>query len=151
LQQQTTGAPPPASPPPTPPAPRAAGVTVRDVIRSFLDDAAVRVADETLRLYRFYLDGFARQHGRLAAAALTCPLAGSYSRRPSWGASTRAVFLATLARAFSFAERARLIDRTPLVGLRKPTVASRAADVLVSTEQHAALLAASPPYFRSFL
>src|SRR5262249_16956374 len=61
------------------------------------------------------------------------------------------VFLAVLARAFYHAERARIIDRTPLIGLRKPPIASRAADAMVTADQHAKLSAASPPYFRQFL
>lgn len=143
--------PPAPEPPPPPTAPPKPAVTVAEVIRCFLDDAAGRVTADTLDLYRLYLGGFAAKHGTLPAASLTCPLAEAYSRRPTWNDSTRSVFLATLARAFYHAERARIIDRTPLIGLRKPPIASRAADAMVTTEEHAKLSTASPPYFRRFL
>ncbi len=126
-------------------------VTVQAVIDAFLADAAERVKPDTLSVYRLFLNGFADKHGTVAAASLTCPLAESYSRKPKWNDSTRSVFLATVVRAFYHAERSRIIDRTPLVGLRKPHIASRAADSMVTAEQHTKLAAASPPYFRQFL
>ena len=105
-------------------------VLVADVVRSFLDDADGRVTAETLKLYRLYLTGFAKKYGKIPAATITCPLAESYSRRPTWNDSTRSVCLAVLARAFYHAERARIIG-TPLIGLRKPPIASRAADAMI--------------------
>ena len=126
-------------------------ITVTGVIRAFLKDAAGRVQPDTFKLYRLYLTGFTKLHGRLPVAGLTCPIAEGYSRRPTWAASTRAIFLATLARAFRFAERARLIDRTPLLGLQRPPVGSRAADVIISADEHAKLLAVAPPAFRDLL
>lgn len=96
-------------------------VCVGEVICDFLSDAAGRVAPETLDLYRTFLTPFAKQYGRQAAASITCPVAEAYSLRATWNDSTRSAFLAILARAFRHAERARLIDRTPLIGLRRPT------------------------------
>ena len=137
--------PPPRETESTPP------VTVQVVIDTFLADAAERVKADTLSLYRLFLTGFSRKHGPLPAASITCPLAEAYSRRPTWKDSTRSVFLAALARAFYHAERLRIIDRTPLIGLRKPPIASRAADAMITAEQHAKLSAVAPPYFRQFL
>ena len=135
----------PQAPPPAP------AVTVQAVIDAFLGDAVDRVKPDTLGVYRLFLTGFAKKHGSLAATALTCPLAEAYSRRPTWNDSTRSTFLAALVRAFYHAERSRIIDRTPLIGLRKPPIASRAADAMVTAEQHAKLSAAAPLYFRQFL
>jgi integrase/recombinase XerD len=135
------------------PVPRetAPSATVQNVIDAFLADAVDRVKSETLSLYRLFLTKFAKTHGAIPAAALTCPVAEAYSRRPNWNDSTRSAFLATLARAFYYAERSRIIDRTPLIGLRKPPMASRAADAMVTGEQHAKLSVVAPPYFRQFL
>jgi len=126
-------------------------VSVGDVIRDFLCDAAGRVAPDTLELYRTFLTPFAKQYGRQAAASLTCPVAEAYSRRATWNDSTRSAFLAVLARAFRHAERARLIDRTPLIGLRRPPIASRAADAMITRPEHVKLCEVSPASFRRFL
>jgi len=62
-------------------------VSVGEVIRDFLRDAAGRVDGDTLELYRLFLTPFAKLHGRLPAASLTCPVAEQYSDTtgiPSW-------------------------------------------------------------------
>jgi len=56
-----------------------------------------------------------------------------------------------LVRAFRFAERARLIDRSPLRDVKRSAIGSRAADVLVTAEQHAKLCEVSPAPFAAFL
>jgi hypothetical protein len=53
--------------------------------------------------------------------------------------STLSAFIAVLARAFRHAERARLIDRTPFIGLRRPPIASRAADAMITRTDHVRL------------
>jgi len=136
-----------ASAPPTPPA----GPTVGDVVRGFLADCEGRVKAKTLAWYRDFLLPFAERHGKGEAAALTPVQAEAYSRKPEWGDSTRHDFLGTLATAFRWAERARLIDRTPLAGLRRPPKASRGAEALVTAEEHARLCDAATPWFRLFL
>jgi integrase len=130
----------------------ASRVSVGDVIAEFLRDAAERLdRRETLDLYRGFLTPFAERFGKMPAASLTCPIVESYSRRPNWNDSTRSAFLAVVARAFHHAERCRTIDRTPLVGLRKPPIASRAADAMVTAADHDKLAAVAPPPFRRFL
>ena len=128
-----------------------AAVTVRAVFDAFLTDSADRVSPGTHGLYRMFLNGFADRYGALPAQSVTCPLAEAYSRRPNWADSTRAAFLGTLVRAFYHAERARLIERTPLLGLRKPPIGSRAADAMVSASDHRKLCAVAPPHFRVLL
>jgi integrase len=152
-QQLRNGGPPPTvqPAPAAPTAPAAQVVTVGNVVRDFLRDAAGRVEADTLELYRLFLTPFAKLHGRLPAASLTCPAAEQYSRRPTWNDSTRSAFLAVLARAFRHAERARLIDRTPLIGLRRPPIASRAADAMVTRADHEKLIAVVSTPFRRFL
>jgi integrase len=126
-------------------------VTTSQLVKSFLDDAAGRVKPDTLEVYRLFLNNFAAKHGDTPAAELPPTTAEAYSRKPTWNDSTRAAFLAVLARAFRFAERARLIERSPLAGLQRPTIGSRAADVLVTAEQCAKLCEVSPPAFARFL
>jgi len=141
------------TPPPPPVTPKpATQVRVAGVVAAFLADAAGRVEADTLKLYRGLLLPFSERHGETAARDLAPTTAEAYSRQqPRWNDSTRSAFLAVLARAFRFAERARLIDRTPLVGLRKPPIASRAADVLVAAGDHEKLAAAAPAPLRRLL
>jgi integrase len=56
-----------------------------------------------------------------------------------------------LAGALQWAERARLIDRTPLLGLRRQPKASRGLDALVTPEEQARLLHAATPQSRLVL
>jgi integrase len=125
--------------------------TVAEIIGLFLADAESRVKAKTLAWYRDFLGPFAEQHGTLAASALAPTTAEAYSRKAEWSPSTRHDFLGTLASAFKWAERARLIDRTPLLGLRRPVKASRGAEALVTPEEHARLCEAATPWFRLFL
>jgi integrase len=139
---------------PVPPSPKPAAVTqvgVGDVLGAFLADAAGRVAPATLALYKLFLTPFAVAFGPLAVNQLTPPAVEQHSRKATWNESTRSAFLSVVGRVFKFAERARLIDRTPLVGLRKPPITSRAADTMVTRADHERLAAASPPHFRPFL
>src|SRR5262249_21637802 len=93
--------------------------TVREGIRGFREAAAGRVKPRTARWYTDWLEPFAAQYGHLPADQLTPTLAEAYSRKPSWSSTSRADFLGTLSSAFHFAERSRMVDRNPLMGLRK--------------------------------
>ena len=150
----------PATPPapPTPPpvpvpvlAPTPQPITVAEVVTVFLADAADRVQPDTLETYQGFLNPFAKKYGRLTMDRMNAPLAESYSRKPSWNPSTRSAFLAVLVRAFRYAERCRLIDRSPLTDLKRPPVASRTEEVLLTADEHERLCAVAPPPFRTFL
>jgi integrase len=125
--------------------------TVGELVRLFLADCADRLKLKTLIWYRSFLDPFAARYGSLKASALTPTTAEAYARRPGWGPSTRHGFLGTLAGAFKWAERARLIERTPLAGLRRPPKASRGLETLISREEHERLCSAATAQFRVFL
>jgi integrase len=114
--------------------PKPKAVSVREVIEGFLADCEGRVGPTTLRIRRYFLLPFAGARGHEPANTLTPTLAEAYSRKPEWKDATRHDCLKTLAAAFAWAERCRLIDRTPLVGLRKPPKASRGAQSVVSVE-----------------
>ncbi len=131
--------------------PEAEGVSVRSVLDYFLADAESRAKAKTMRVYRYFLLPFADTHGEGRAADLTPTLAEAYSRKPAWKPQTRHGFLSTLVTAFRWAERAGLIARNPLRGIRKPPKASRGMEALVTPEQYAQLLDAATPAFRLFL
>jgi integrase len=125
--------------------------SVREIIGAFLADCEGRVKPRTLRGYRDFLTPFATQYGSLKPSELTPTLAETYSRRPGWSSSTRHDFLGTLAGAFRWAERARVIERTPLVGLRRPPKASRGLEVLLTAEERVRLSDSATPLFRLVL
>jgi integrase len=136
---------------PKPTEPKAEGVSVGEVLTAFLADTEGRVRAKTMRAYRYFLLPFADTHGHGPADALTPTLAEAYSRKPAWKSQTRHGFLSTLMTAFRWAERARMIDRNPLVGLRKPPKASRGTEALLTPEEYSRLSDAATPSFRLFL
>jgi integrase len=121
--------------------PGAGGVTVAEVLTAFLADCEGRIGRKSLHDYRTFLTAFARTFGTVKASALTTAQAEAYARKPTWSASTQHDFLGILSAAFKWAERTRLIERTPLVGLRKPPKASRGMKAVVSAETVKHLLA----------
>ena len=125
--------------------------TVAEVAMGFLADVEGRAKPNTIRAYRYFLLPFAKQHGKAKPSDLSPPLAEAYSRKPSWAADTRADFLGALQTMFKWAERARLIDRTPLVGLKRPPKASRGAEAVISPADHERLLEAAGKRFKPFL
>jgi integrase len=115
--------------------PKAGGVTVRDVVTAFLKDCEGRIGRKALHDYQVFLTTFAKTFGTSQVSALTTTQAETYARnKPTWSDSTQHDFLGTLSAAFKWAERTRLIDRTPLVGLRKPHKTSRGAKAVVTAE-----------------
>jgi integrase len=136
-------------------------VTVRRVIDAFLSASAAGVEPPVLDQYDRFLSPFADRFGHLPVATLTPEQVEAYSRnpdpppkskrKPKWNDNSRSKFLSTVSRAFRFAERSRLIDRTPLVGLSRPPQGSRAADVLISADEFDRLYAAATDQFRPLL
>jgi integrase len=125
--------------------------SVRTILDAFLADAESRVKAKTMRVYRYLLSPFADAHGDTLADALTPTVAEAYSRKPAWKPQTRHAFLTTLGTALRWAERAGLIDRNPLLGVRKPPKVGRGMEALLEPEESSALLDAATPPFRLFL
>lgn len=128
--------------------PEAEGVSVGEVLTAFLADCEARIKPKTMHDYNAFLNAFAERFGKAKASALTTAQAEAYARKPTWSASSQHDFLGVLASAFAWAERTRLIDRTPLVGLRKPPKASGGAQSVVSAETVKQLLAMPTKSFR---
>jgi integrase len=128
-----------------------AAPTVNDVVKKFLADCQERVKPKTLRGYTDFLTPFVNKHGSLVVSDLTSSLVEAFSRRPQWSSTSQHDFLSLLSVVFRWAERARVIDRTPLLGLKKPPRLSRGAEVLVTPDEHERLLAAATPQFRLYL
>ncbi|HTU91845.1 MAG TPA: tyrosine-type recombinase/integrase [Gemmataceae bacterium] len=126
-------------------------VSVSMIINAFLADAETRAKAKTLRIYRYFLLPFADAHGEVSASALMPTLAEAYSRKPSWKPQTRHGFLSTLVTAFRWAERAGMVERSPLRGVRKPPKQSRGMEALVTPEEYTRLEDAATPAFRLFL
>jgi integrase len=134
-------------------------VTVSDVVGAFLKRAKGRVQPETYEVYRLFLNNFAVRYGDRSADTVTCELVEDYSfdperadpTKPKWSDSTRSAFMAVLIRAFRYGVKVRLIEQNPISDLKRPPIASRAGDVLVTKEQHQKLCALSPAPFRTFL
>ena len=129
----------------------AEAVSVAEVVKAFLADAESRVQPITLAFYRRFLLPFSEQHGKLNAADLTPTAAEAYSRKPTWSSSTRHDCLGTLATAFKWAERARLIDRSPLTGIRLPPKESQGAEAVVNEADYGKLLNATNGDFNALL
>jgi integrase len=138
-------------PPPADSKPERKPACVQSVITAFLADAESRVGGETQRGYRKYLLPVAARFGNRDAERLTVSEAEAYARKPAWSSTYRANVLSTLITAFRWAERERLISRSPLHGLRKPARASRGAKAIVSAEAHARLCEHADAFFRAFL
>jgi len=126
-------------------------LSVQSVITAFLADAESRVSCGCLRNYRIDLLPFASRYGSRSAESLTACDAEAYARKPEWSSTYRANVLGTLITAFRWAERERLITRSPLNGVRKPTRASRGAKAIVSADNHARLVLCAPKPFKAFL
>jgi integrase len=125
--------------------------TVNEVVQAFLAGCEGRMKPNTLRVYRHFLTPFKTRHGQGPASDLTPTLAETYAREQDWSDSTRNAFLGTLATAFRWGVKARLIPHTPLAGLERPPKASRGAESLVTAEEHARLVEAATPAFATFL
>ena len=124
---------------------------VAEVLTAFLADAEGRVKPTTLDGYRRFLLPFAKRFGAVKASALSPPVAEAYARKPTWASDTRADFLGALVTAFRWADRSRLIERTPLAGLRKPPKASRGAEAVIGPADHERLLEAAGERFKPVL
>jgi integrase len=125
--------------------------TVNEVVMGFVEDAEGRVKRNTFDGYNFFLLPFSQKYGTMKASAMSAFIAEAYSRKPTWGDNTRGNFLRSLTTAFRWAERSRLIDRTPLVGLKCPPKASRGAEAVIKPEEHQRLMKAAGKRFKPFL
>jgi len=138
-------------PSPTSEAESERAVSVKDVIDGFLADSVSRVVDETQRGYRKYLLPYAEHFGNRSAEGLTSSEAEALTRKPAWSQTYRSNVLSTLITAFRWAERERLISRSPLHNLRKPPKASRGAKAIVSADDYARLVKTADASFGAFL
>jgi integrase len=125
--------------------------TVADVITGFLGNVEGRAAAKTVGVYRYFLGPFSDCHGRGRAADLRPHAVEKYSRKPTWGPSTRHDFIGAVVSAFRWAERAGLIPRNPLNNIRKPPKASRGMKVVLSEGEFGRLCGEASEAFGVFL
>lgn len=137
---------------PTPaPQPVKEAPTVRLVIEGFLADAHGRISLEAFRGYGKFLTPFAKVHGNRLAESITAHEAETFARKPEWSATYQAGFLGTLATAYRWAAREKLITASPVEGVRKPPKASRGTKAVITEAEHKALLEVADDVFRGFL
>jgi integrase len=127
--------------------------TVQDVSDRFLRDADGRIKAETVRVYRHHLDHIGEKFGSRPAESLTVDEVEKYVRNtPEWTDTYRSNILGTLVSAYKWgAERAKIISRNVLTGIKKPKKASRGVSSLIPVEVHTAICAVANPFFRSYL
>jgi integrase len=135
--------------------------TVRTVLDAYLDDCKARLKASTLKTKSTALRPFVAALGGLRVDALSLlrvnaflraqreprtherqTKKGSKSKRVTvWCESTCTNFVKTASAAFHWAVRAKLISRNPLLEVDAPAIRSRSRDCLISSEQHATILA----------
>lgn len=144
---------------PTPPTSRAptggttpsAGPTVKDLADRFLADARARLRPSTMEWYERTLAGLSAAFGARPAASLPPEEIEGWLRGTGWGHTTRSHAVGILRVAYSWAGRRRLISDDPTRFLTKPPKRSRGAEAVLSSEDHAKLMAAASPAFRDLL
>jgi integrase len=75
-------------------------------------------------------------------------------RLVKWGRSTQNLFITSLQTALNWAKEEGLISRNPIAGMRRPKTnggGRRTEEVLVPPEDHAAMMAYSPPAWQDLL
>ncbi len=120
-------------------------------MKAFLNDAESRVQPITLAFYRRLLDPFKQRHGDMKATALTPTLAEAFARKPTWSNSTRHDCRGTLATAFRWAERSRMVSRSPLIRLRLPSKESQGASAVMDADACRKVLEATSGDFHALL
>jgi len=163
------------------PAPPTDGITVREVLETYLRHIAAKKKPGTIEIrirsftpfVNYRSSGFA--YGERPVASLTHfdvyrfleamekPRKAKRKteqpgRKPtSWGPGSQRNCVQGLSAAFNWAVRSGLIPKNPLAGIERPSPASRGAESLIGNDAeeveatHRMILAASPPSYRPFL
>jgi integrase len=126
-------------------------VSVHAVLDAFLDDCIGRTKAHTIRVYRYLLKAFCKEHGKAKANTLTTTLCENFARKQGWAETSQNAFLGALATAFHWAVKAKLLAANPIVGLKRPPKRSRGADTVLTLDEHERLLEHATPCFRPFL
>jgi integrase len=103
--------------------------------------------ERTYQLAHYYLDLFIPKYGHLLVKELKPHhLDGWLDSQPDWGPGSQRMALQTIHKTLRWAVRMGLINNNPLAGrLTLPPAGSRSKDCLITLEEHAAIVAASPP------
>jgi integrase/recombinase XerC len=125
--------------------------TVGQVIDAFLEDVKDRVKPNTVRVYDYFLKPFKAKHAPVNSDDRAPPVVEKYARGMGWSDTTRSNFTGAVVSAFRYGVRAKMIDRSPLDGVRAPKRQSRGKKALISEEDHARLLEKATPTFSLFL
>lgn len=125
--------------------------TVARVVTLFLMDAESRVSPLTYRHYAKFLSRFSDQFPYRQCDKLTPAQVEAWARKPTWGQQTRHDALNVVRVCFRWAERAGLLERTPIQGLKMPATRSRGAEAVISDETYQRMLANTAGDFRQLV
>lgn len=114
---------------------------VAAILESYLEFARARLSDAEYKRQSYYLALFANQYGMDRVRTLKpFHVTRWLADFPTWGPSSQRAAIGSLKRAFNWAEAEGLLNRNPLASVPKPGIVRR--EVLVSEDQHAAMMAA---------
>jgi integrase/recombinase XerC len=126
-------------------------LTVGQLIAAFLADYQTKAKSKTVKVCRWFLKPFADAHGAVVASTLSPVTVEAYSRKPTWGSSTRNGFVGTVVTALRWAVRAKMLRENPLVGVKKPPKTSRGRKALVDPADLKAVLDEASSEFATYL
>lgn len=127
------------------------GPSVATIITAYLSNAQARLKPSTLLSKRKVLDRFKAEKGQEAAVALTPAVVLVWLDRQKWGQSLRWLACCIIKTCYRWAVTAKMLQETPLSGLKVKPPRSRGAEALVSSETHEQLLRAAPLALRRVL
>jgi len=125
--------------------------TIYDLVNQFLLAKDGEVCSGTLQGYAKHLAVFAKAYGTRQAESITSDEAEDVSKKAGWSSTYRADFLGTVVCMYRWGVRQRLLNQSPVEGVRKPPRASRGAKCVISEADHNKLMRSADDDFRDYL
>lgn len=125
--------------------------TVGELTPAFLADAELRLAANTVRIYRYDLERFAGTFGKTAVRDVTPEALIVWLRSLPVGDATKRIAVTSVSAFFGWCVRCGHRDDNPFRRVTKPRARSRAAAAVIGPDEHAKLLAAASEPLRNVL
>jgi integrase len=129
----------------------ASAPTVRELADLFLSDAATRLKPNTVRIYTGDLNSFCGAVGTLPADKLTPLHVSRWLASLNVASTTKAIMLRSVLACLNWAVRSEVIRDNPARKVPKPKSRSRSEEAVISDVDHAKLMVAATPEFRTVL
>lgn len=126
-------------------------LTVRELCDLFLSDAATRLKPNTVRIYTNDLNSFCGTVGTVSSDKLTPLHVSRWLASLNVTCTTKAIMLRSVLACLNWAVRSEVIRDNPARRVPKPKGRSRSEEAVISDADHAKLLAAATPAFRTVL